>query len=437
MLKLKLRPSSLKLTVKNTLTTKQTSLITPTLCIRSTSTKSTPFVRRSDKTSTVKKLKTKEELAKEQFEELLKSPNRLIRWGAIARSEEFSKGMTKYLILMYVAFLIYGMFFMKKLYHKEKELEALEKKRDEGTINEYETLRIKELKGKLRRRDELKLEEYRKMQEQDGKENFDGIFLPNNDQNKQNKSILAPTDTTPFYDKKAEEYDSDINFEEKMIRMGKRRKWLMRHCHGDVLEVSCGTGRNIPYLNIDRVKSITFLDSSEPMMEKTNKKFRQKFPSYKNAAFVVGRAEDLPKLVSDRKRVKYDTIVEAFGICSHEDPVSALKNFGNLLKPDGRIVLLEHGRSEHHLINNILDKRAEKRLETWGCRWNLDIGEILDDSDLEIVEEKRTHMGTTWCIVAKRKGDVKKKDEIGFFEKYIGSSVKGRMQAFEKEDEKN
>lgn len=62
----------------------------------------------------IRKQKTKEELAKERFEEQLRSPNRFVRWGAIARSEKFSKGMTKYMIGAYVIFLIYGLFFTKK-----------------------------------------------------------------------------------------------------------------------------------------------------------------------------------------------------------------------------------------------------------------------------------------------------------------------------------
>ncbi|CAI4874063.1 CLL_collapsed_G0011460.mRNA.1.CDS.1 [Saccharomyces cerevisiae] len=391
----------------------------------------------------IRKQKTKEELAKEGFEEQLRSPNRFVRWGAIARSEKFSKGMTKYMIGAYVIFLIYGLFFTKKLFAKDKELERLLKKQEEGNANEYEALRIKELKGKLRRRDELKLEEYKKMQEE-GIENFDDIRVQNFDQNKLNEQILPARDTTNFYQEKANEYDKAINMEERVIFLGKRRKWLMKHCQGDVLEVSCGTGRNIKYLDMSRINSITFLDSSENMMEITHKKFREKFPKYKKVAFVVGKAENLvdlaekgkPSLENEKEnQVKYDTIVEAFGLCSHEDPVKALNNFGKLLKPDGRIILLEHGRGQYDFINKILDNRAERRLNTWGCRWNLDLGEVLDDSDLELVEEKRTHLGTTWCIVAKRKGDVKKKDELGFVEKYLQSSIRKRMESFEKKDD--
>ncbi|CAB4253810.1 similar to Saccharomyces cerevisiae YDR316W OMS1 Protein integral to the mitochondrial membrane [Maudiozyma barnettii] len=386
-----------------------------------------------------KKPKTKEDLARERFETQINSKNWFVRWGAKLRSDEFSKGMTKYMIGAYIIFLIYGYYFMKKLYIKENELKDLIKKQDEGKTNEYENIRIKELNGKMRTRDKLKLDQYEEMKKS-GIENFDGYELEITDQNKLNKAILPAHDTTPFYDSKAEDYDNDINMEERVIGMGRRRKWLMKHCKGDVLEVSCGTGRNIKYLDPEHINSITFLDSSEPMMEVSHKKFRDKFPTYKKAAFVVGRAEDLNKLAKqtdkdgNKKDVKYDTVIETFGLCSHEDPVSALNNFANLLKPEGRIVLLEHGRGDYDIINKILDKRAKRRLDTWGCRWNLDIGEILDDSGLEIVDEKTYHLGTTWCIVAKKKGDIKRKDEIGFFEKYVGSSIKQRIDSFEEVD---
>ncbi|SCV05023.1 LANO_0G16798g1_1 [Lachancea nothofagi CBS 11611] len=389
----------------------------------------------------IRRNKTKEELAQERLEVQLKSDNRFVRWGAIARTEKFTKGMTKYLIGAYIFFLIYGLYFMKKMYAKEKELERLEARQSNGEANEYEKLRVKELRGKLRTRDELKLVKYRELPQDENQSStqFDGIELENNDENKTNKKILPARDTTEFYDFKAADYDEGVNFEEKAIMMGRRRKWLMKHCQGDVLEIACGTGRNLKYADLSKINSITFLDASEKMMELTHEKFRQEFPNFKKAAFVVGKAENLVDLASGAKtegvdpetKVRYDTIVEAFGLCSLENPVKALKNFEKLLKPGGRIVLLEHGRGTYGFINKILDDRAEKRLETWGCRWNLDLGEILDDSGLEIVEEKRTHLGTTWCIVAKKKGDVKKNTEVGFVEKYFGSSIKSKIEAYD------
>lgn len=406
--------------------------------------------------STVKKPKTEEEIAKDNLERDLKSSKRFVRWGAILRTKTFQKKMTWYYVGAYVLFLLFGYKYMDGVWKRDKQIEELQNKELENPLNEYETLRLKELTGKLRRRDELKLEKYEKLKEE-GITNFDGITVDSQNENESNKKILPARDTTPFYDSKAEEYDSDIDWEEKMVFMGRRRKWLMNHCKGDVLEVSCGTGRNIKFMDMTQIHSITFLDSSSKMMELANKKFREAFPTYKNAAFVVGKAEDLVDLATNKqseavitvqdtdnnpvqvteksKQIKYDTIIEAFGLCSHENPVKALKNFETLLKPGGRIILLEHGRGNYDFINDVLDNRSEKRLETWGCRWNLDIGEILDDSGLEITEEKRTHLGTTWCIVAKKKTDSKRKEELSFVEKYISSGIRTRIEELNDEEE--
>jgi methyltransferase OMS1 len=404
--------------------------------------------------STVRKVKTEEEIALEKLQKELKSKNWFIRWGAVFRTKEFQKKMTYYYVGAYILFLVFGYKYMNGVWKRDKQIEEISKKQADGPISEYEELKLKELTGKLRRRDELKLQEYAKLQEE-GVENFDDVKVNMQSENESNEKILPPRDTTSFYDSKAEDYDSEIDWEEKMVFMGRRRKWLMNHCKGDVLEVSCGTGRNIKYMDMTKIHSITFLDSSSKMMEIANEKFRKAFPSYKNAAFVVGRAEDLVDLATNQtsdavisvqdtdsnpvavteksKKIKYDTIIEAFGLCSHEDPVKALENFQTLLKPGGRIILLEHGRGEYDFINKVLDNRSEKRLETWGCRWNLDIGEILDDSGLEVTEEKRTHLGTTWCIVAKKKTDRKRKEELSFVEKYISPGIQNRIKELNEE----
>ena len=82
------------------------------------------------------------------------------------------------------------------------------------------------------------------------------------------------------------------------------------------------------------------------MVEVTKEKFKRHSLNLKSR-FAVGKAEDLSNIAQD---VKYDTIVEAFGLCCHEDPVKALQNMAKLLKPGGRIVLLEHGRSNWGLL---------------------------------------------------------------------------------------
>lgn len=238
-----------------------------------------------------------------------------------------------------------------------------------------------------------------------------------------NPNIVPPQNTTEFFEQIAKVYDDQIKWEERGMFLGMRRRWLMRQLTGDVLEVACGTGRNIPYLYPENIDSITFLDSSQEMVNITQKKFRKSYPKYQKAAFTVGKAEDLVELAGGDNPVQYDTIIEAFGLCAHEDPVKALQNMSKLLRPGGRIVLLEHGRSNWDFINNHLDFRSDKRMKTWACRWNLDIGELIDDACLDITYEKRVHLGSTWLLVCKRPEDPIKIEEKPFLNKLFGTEV--------------
>ncbi|EMG48346.1 OMS1 Methyltransferase OMS1 [Candida maltosa Xu316] len=363
--------------------------------------------------------------------------------------------MPRVYISAFVMSLIPFYFYMRDRYHEDKQVKHINEKYDQdpSSLSEYEYLVLKSLNKSenLRPLEAKKYKIYQLMRKEFRRKNFFSEVMFNPSPEELNEwyqkqatfksvtkavpvlgddiydgtkpnvrtAIQAPEDTTDFYEAKAKEYDDAVKWEERGILMGGKRRWLMRHAEGDVLEVSCGTGRNIPYLYPDQIKSITFIDSARNMVEITKEKFKKSFPDFKKVAFTVGKAEDLVDLADN---VKYDTIIEAFGLCCHEDPVKALKNMAKLLKPGGRIVLLEHGRSNWDFINNHLDFRSEKRMQTWKCRWNLDIGDLIDEAGLDIAQEKRAHFSTTWMLVVKRPEDPIKADEKAFIDKLFGKT---------------
>jgi methyltransferase OMS1 len=391
-----------------------------------------------------------------QQRELKKLP-KYKQWAAYLQSEKFNKSMTFYYIAGFMGLSIAWYYYMRDRYYEDQQIKHVKKKyqADPKLLSEYEYLMLKSLnREKLRPKEAKKYRIYQLMRKEFRRNNLlsGAMFNPSpeeldawyasqprmsskkapvltdNDKddvqddtisNKDNPHIVPPEDTTEFYEQKAAEYDDSIKWEERGVFMGMRRRWLMKQVTGDVLEVACGTGRNIPYFSPELVKSITFLDSSRKMVNITQQKFRKSYPDFRNVAFTVGKAEDLVSLANDH--VKYDTIVEAFGLCAHEDPVKALKNMASLLKPDGRIVLLEHGRSKWNFINNHLDFRSEKRMKTWACRWNLDIAELVDEAGLDITFEKRVHLSTTWMLILKKPEDSIKPSEKPFINKLMGS----------------
>lgn len=233
-------------------------------------------------------------------------------------------------------------------------------------------------------------------------------------------------DVASRYDYTADSFDSEVGFSELLMGINGIRKRLAERCSGHVLEVSCGTGRNLGYYDIGKsngstpegkVDSLTFVDLSPQMVDVCKKKWSALFgnkneidkikPSL-NVRFMTGSAlGDMPLAPDGRK---YDTIIQTMGLCSTPTPAALLTNMAKHLdvsNPTSRILLLEHGRSYMPWMNNILDNSAEKHAELHGCWYNRDIGAIVqqaaEQSGLEVVQERRHHGGTTWIFELKPK----------------------------------
>lgn len=238
----------------------------------------------------------------------------------------------------------------------------------------------------------------------------------------QSKNLEVPEDVSDRYNSTAMGYDAEIELGEKFMRLGKRRNELVQMARGDVLEVSCGTGRNMEYYQLGEkrgldergravlqgCRSVTFVDLSPQMVEIARQKFRRLYPDFAKAAF---RTEDAKKVVpvtkmSDKtvewiySRPYFDTVIQTMGLCSTPDPVGLLRHLGSITEPQrGQILLLEHGRSHYDWLNKILDNLAPAHAHRHGCWWNRDIGQIIEQSGLEVVEIQRYHLGTTWRAV--------------------------------------
>ena len=96
----------------------------------------------------------------------------------------------------------------------------------------------------------------------------------------------------------------------------------------------------------------------------------------------------------------YDSVVDTFGLCSVRDPVKALEEMKRVVKPNGLILLLEHGKSSNYTwINNALDKTTCDHAKRWGCFWNRDIKDIILKAGLEPSQISTHHFGTTQAII--------------------------------------
>lgn len=165
-------------------------------------------------------------------------------------------------------------------------------------------------------------------------------------------TISNAGDNRSVFDRIASEYDSRINTDELLMGMPLLRRWLLSHASGDVLEVSCGTLRNLAYYSSPAVTSLTFVDSSREMLLQAYDKHKStKSSTTIPASFVLAdvqhlcscpgsRTEPFPSesqtspttrfgpMLRNQQTMdesSFDTVVDTFGLCSCENPLQALQ----------------------------------------------------------------------------------------------------------------
>ena len=239
---------------------------------------------------------------------------------------------------------------------------------------------------------------------------------------KQAQRLAVPHDVSDRYNHTAGTFDADVAMSEKLMRMGRKRSDLVQMARGNVLEVSCGTGRNLEYYDLNSTRSasssglkgcrsITFTDLSPQMVDVTREKAENildpKAVQQQRVAFRALDAGAVTPTVAAAAATSanyFDTIIQTMGLCSMPDPVRTLQHLGSITEPqNGRILLLEHGRSHYEWLNRILDNLAPAHAHRHGCWWNRDIGQIVRESGLDLVEVERWHFGTTWRVILRPK----------------------------------
>lgn len=142
--------------------------------------------------------------------------------------------------------------------------------------------------------------------------------------------------------------------------LGRWRRWLASGVVGSrVLDVGCGTGRNLALLD-GRIRALG-LDPCRPSLLKA----RRRAP---HAWLVQGRAEALPF-----RDGAFDTVTSGLAFCSVDDPLAGLAEVRRVLRPGGALRMLEHVRSHHPWQASLQD--LAQPAWTWltgGCRPNRD-----------------------------------------------------------------
>ena len=149
------------------------------------------------------------------------------------------------------------------------------------------------------------------------------------------------------------------------MMMDNWRKELFKEIEGKkILEVGVGTGKNLQYYSSD--KEVTGIDFSEKMLSKAKYRSEHK----ENITLMEMNAENMS--FEDNA---FDTVVTSCVFCSVPEPVKGLKEIRRVCKNGGKVIMLEHMRSDKPAVGKFMDMVNFIPVHIWGA--NIKIGEPL------------------------------------------------------------
>ena len=139
------------------------------------------------------------------------------------------------------------------------------------------------------------------------------------------------------------------------------RQQLLANARRRVLEIGAGTGANVPFYGAD--VELTLAEPEEPMAKRLAQRLREQ---RSRAELVEAPAERLPF-----EDARFDVVVSTLVLCTVADPNRALKESRRVLKPGGRLLFLEHVRSDDPDVARWQDRlNGINRFIAYGCNCN-------------------------------------------------------------------
>lgn len=191
------------------------------------------------------------------------------------------------------------------------------------------------------------------------------------------------------YDAFARFYDW-VELAPELLGLRRLRHRLVEKAEGDVLEVAIGTGRNLAHY--PKGARLTGVDLSQGMLSKARRRA--------DRVGLAGRFEVMDAEHLALADESFDTVVDTMSLCTFPNPIATLNEMGRVCRKSGRILLLEHGRSDRLWLGGFQDRRAGKHAEPLGCQWNREPLQLVEQSGLRIVRAERHFFGVFHLIEA-------------------------------------
>jgi ubiquinone/menaquinone biosynthesis C-methylase UbiE len=163
-----------------------------------------------------------------------------------------------------------------------------------------------------------------------------------------------------------------------------RAEWVPQ-ARGDVVEIGIGSGLNLPFYS-SAVQHVYGVDPSLELQRMARKR----------AAEVRDRVEFLLQSAEERLPLadaSVDTVLVTWTLCSIPDASRALQQAKRVLKPSGRVIFVEHGRSSDPGVVVWQDRLTP----LWksiggGCHLNRKIDDLITTAGFQIMDLRTCYL---------------------------------------------
>lgn len=171
------------------------------------------------------------------------------------------------------------------------------------------------------------------------------------------------------------------------------RKEIVGQAKGLVLEVGAGNGLNFVYYDPKYVEQVEATEPDSAMLAYARTRTKAAPVS---VTLTQAPVEQLP--FAD---AYFDSVVCTLVFCSVNDPLYGLQEIRRVLKPGGRLLMVEHVRAQGRILALVQDLITPfTRLFVGNCHWNRSTAQTVHTAGFQDVElEQRTPVGGLLPIV--------------------------------------